>query len=221
MYKRAIFPLLVLMLISAIPVSAFSPSPSRWVSDETCVTQGGYEFCIKVVFDLDCNGWTYTGWIDRHNYPPIGGAAIGIEIPVDMSGSWTIDDVPEKYTWVGNFYFHMGIGPVLSVEFPVTVVLRDCDYLPKSCSHKKEYFMYTLRDDNQPPTWQTYCYIISNNGIPSVESQARICSVPGHDHVYRATNIPYGGWVSTDCNGIASYGWPDWQSSWYRPQYAK
>jgi hypothetical protein len=220
MNKRAIFPLLVLMLIFVVPVSAYSPFSSRWLSDETCVTQDGYEFCMTVVFDLDCNGWAYKGFIPRYNYPE--GGAMGIEGVFVSQGFWTIDDVFETYTWVGNFYFNLGQAPdIYEVKFPVTVVLRESDCLSDSCLHKKQYFMYTLRDDNQPSTWQPYCYIISNNGIPSVESQARICSVPSYDHVFRATNIPYGGWVSTNCNGMASYGWPDWQSSWYRPQDGK
>lgn len=85
----------------------------------------------------------------------------------------------------------------------------------------ERYYMYTMRDANQPEGWQRYCYIISNNGFPSVESQARICSVHGIDYVYRATNMPYSGWVSTDCNGNPYYSWPDWNPEWYRPEFAK
>ena len=92
---------------------------------------------------------------------------------------------------------------------------------PSSCDKRPRYFMYTFRDNNQPETWQEYCYIISHNGYPGVESQARICSVPNFDHVYRASKLVYKGWVSTDCNGIASYGFPEWQSSWYRPRFEK
>jgi hypothetical protein len=97
----------------------------------------------------------------------------------------------------------------------------NCYENASSCAKKPRYKMYTFRDDNQPDTWQEYCYIISNNGYPSVESQAIICSVPGYDYVYKATSMVYSGWVYTDCDGIASYGWQDWQSSWYRPQFAK
>ena len=85
----------------------------------------------------------------------------------------------------------------------------------------ERYYMYTLRDANQPEIWQRYCYIISNNGFPSVESQARICSVRGFDHVYRATSMLYSGWVYTDCNGNPYYGWPAWNPEWYRPEFAK
>ena len=88
-----------------------------------------------------------------------------------------------------------------------------------SCWEYPSYYMYTLRDNNQPGTWQPYCYIISNNGIPSVESQARICSVPGFDYVYRATHLIYEGWV-TYCRGRAYYGWPDWKFEWYRKEFA-
>jgi hypothetical protein len=90
-----------------------------------------------------------------------------------------------------------------------------------SCPKTPRYYKYTFRDDNQPVTWQTYCYIISSNGYPGVESQARICSVPGFDHVYRTTKMVYEGWVYTDCNSIASYGWPDWKSTWYRPKFTE
>lgn len=102
------------------------------------------------------------------------------------------------------------------------VIRLTCSIPPRSaCERTARYFMYTLEDTNQPPTWQPYCYVISNDGVPSVESQARICTVPGFDHVFRATNIPFGGWVYTDCHGTASYGWPHWQPSWYRPAFVK
>jgi len=104
-------------------------------------------------------------------------------------------------------------------------VINNDECLPippkSSCPSTKRYYMYTLEDANQPPGWQPYCNIISANGYPSVQIQARLCTPPGAQHSFKATNIPYGGWVSTDCNGIVSYGWPTWQSSWYRPQYAK
>ena len=85
----------------------------------------------------------------------------------------------------------------------------------------ERYYMYTLRDVNQPGDWQRYCYIISNNGFPCVEAQARVCSVRGYDHVYRATSLMYSGWVYTDCNGNPYYGWPYWNPEWYRSEFAK
>jgi len=85
----------------------------------------------------------------------------------------------------------------------------------------ERYYMYTLRDANQPEGWQRYCYIISNNGFPCVEAQARICSVRGIDYVYRATSMSYSGWVYTDCNGNPYYGWPYWNPEWYRSEFAK
>jgi ubiquitin len=89
------------------------------------------------------------------------------------------------------------------------------------CERTPRYYMYTLLDENQPSTWLPYCYVISKNGVPSVESQARICTVKGFDHIVQATNIPYAGWVSTDCRGQARYGWPHWKSVWYRPEFAE
>jgi len=85
----------------------------------------------------------------------------------------------------------------------------------------ERYYMYTLRDANQPEDWQRYCYVISFDGFPSVESQARICSVRGIDYVYRATSLAYSGWVYTDCNRNPYYGWPHWNPDWYRPEFAK
>jgi large subunit ribosomal protein L40e len=91
----------------------------------------------------------------------------------------------------------------------------------QACEQTHRYYMYTLLDENQPLTWQPYCYIISDNGVPSVESQARICTVPGFEHTFLATNIPFAGWVSTDCNGRPTYGWPQWKPEWYRSKFAK
>jgi uncharacterized repeat protein (TIGR01451 family) len=88
------------------------------------------------------------------------------------------------------------------------------------CPTTPRYYMYTLEDVNQPAGWQPYCYIISANGYPSVQIQARLCTPPGSQHTFKATNIPYGGWVYSDCLGNASYGWPYWSPSWYRPEYA-
>ena len=107
--------------------------------------------------------------------------------------------------------------PSITIYEPSSCLVTDAS----SCPKVPRYYMYTFRDDNQPNTWQEYCYIISNNGYPSVESQARICSVPGYDHIYRATNMMFSGWVSTDCNGKVTYGWPAWRSSWYRSEFAK
>jgi hypothetical protein len=103
-------------------------------------------------------------------------------------------------------------------------VINNDDCLPvspeSSCPSTKRYYMYTLEDANQPPGWQPYCNIISANGYPSVQIQARLCTPPGAQHTFKATNIPYGGWVYRDCHGNASYGWPYWASEWYRAEYA-
>jgi hypothetical protein len=89
--------------------------------------------------------------------------------------------------------------------------------LPSSdgCPISKRYYMYTLKDENQPSTWQPYCYIISQNGFPSTTAQARVCS-PTAEHTFRATEQVFAGWVSTDCRGTPKYGFSEWDSSWYR-----
>jgi hypothetical protein len=154
---------------------------------------------------VDCNMW-------------LDVADIYIEGSLDHSlvmevGWWT-----DPYT-LESVIVH-GCSPCQHIP-PVTIYEPEHCLVARPCPVKPRYYMYTFRDDNQPDTWQQYCYIISNNGYPSVESQSRICSVPGFDHVYRATKMVYSGWVYIDCYGNAIYGWPDWQSSWYRPSFAK
>ncbi|NIM95440.1 MAG: DUF11 domain-containing protein [Anaerolineales bacterium] len=106
----------------------------------------------------------------------------------------------------------------ITEETPVDAS-KNCFTGSFSCWEYPKYYMYTFHDNNQPATWQPYCYIISNNGFPSVESQARVCSVPGFDYEYRATHLVYAGWVSY-CRGRAYYGWPDWKFEWYREEFA-
>ena len=193
-----------------------------------------YTFCAIMEFASDCDGWSVK-WPVFTNPSPYQLCAVFVIPDIPFSLPWIDDSQIESYDWNWDFpmYICDSSGNYISMlEHNVAFTIvepSNCpvDNIPssvdpvRSCPLTPRYYMFTLEDEYQPPEWQRYCYIISNNGIPSVESQARICSVPGYDHVYRATNIPYGGWVSTDCNGIASYGWPDWQSSWYRPQYAK
>jgi hypothetical protein len=155
----------------------------------------------------------------------------------DCNQWWDYVRIYDDGSFVGSYMLDAGgWSDPYTIESVVVSGSSPCQHIPPitiyepsnclktsvgSCKKTARYHMFTLEDENQPPEWQRYCYVISNNGIPSVESQARVCSVPGYDHVYKATNIPYGGWVSTDCRGNASYGWPDWQPSWYRPSFAK
>lgn len=139
----------------------------------------------------------------------------------DITSSFFIPNMLVRYHAI------MGSGAPLLDQFiydPATDVPA-CASLPYGstprCGMEPRYYMYTLEDANQPAGWQPYCYVISSNGPPSVESQARVCSVPGFDHVFRATNQPFAGWVYADCMGNASYGWPHWDPAWYRPGYTR
>jgi hypothetical protein len=173
------------------------------------VSSQGEVTCTYETYFYDCNLWVFVA--DMY----IDGSFSQSYV---MAAGWWAD----PYT-LESVIVHDGAPAPCQPIPPVTI------YEPEHCLMKRtdtcpktpRYYMFTLFDENQPPEWQRYCYVISNTGIPSVESQARVCSVPGYDHVYKATNIPFGGWVYTDCHGNSSYGWPDWQSSWYRPSFAK
>lgn len=135
---------------------------------------------------------------------------------------WMYSDVlPLSWT---HIYYPTGPDPGSSTV-SVTVNRADClapqPPASSSCVSTRRYFMYALQDENQPAGWPPYCYIISGNGIPSAQIQASLCSPLGAAHTFRATRIPFGGWVSTDCQGRVSYGWPDWDADCYRSDYAK
>ena len=132
---------------------------------------------------------------------------------------WTYSGIP--LNWI-RVYYPAGPDPGSSTV-AVTVNRDDCLAPPSSpaCELTPRYYMYTLQDANQTSRWAEYCYIISGNGYPNVDIQAKLCTPPGSEHTFRATNIPFGGWVSTDCQSNAFYGWPGWDASWYRSTYAK
>jgi hypothetical protein len=190
-HRKSILLLIIIIPLVLMPISASSQG------EVTCV------------FDpwVDCRLW-----------------ADAADIYID--GSYDHGFVMEVGWWADPYTLESvvvhGVAPCQHIP-PVTI------YEPEHCLKKRNnacpktprYYMYTFRDENQPDTWQEYCHIISNNGYPSIESQARICTVPGYDHTYLATKLVYDGWVSTDCHGNASYGWPAWDPSWYRSQYSK
>jgi hypothetical protein len=163
---------------------------------------------VTCVYDTgsDCNQWWDIVWIY------VDGVFDRLVI---NAGGWS-----DPYT-LESVIVH-GVDPCQHIP-PVTI------YEPESCLKKKtnacpktpRYYMYTFHDENQPGTWQEFCYIISNHGYPSVDSQARICTVPGYGHTYLATKLVYDGWVSTDCHGNASYGWSAWDPSWYRSEFSE
>jgi hypothetical protein len=135
---------------------------------------------------------------------------------------WMYSDVlPVSWT---HIFYPTGPDPGSSTV-AVTVDRADCLATPSpssnTCAATKRYFMYALEDVNQPSGWPPYCYIISHNGIPGVPIQASLCTPPGSDHTFRATNIPFGGWVSTDCRGQVFYDWSAWDPGCYRPEYAE
>ena len=151
-----------------------------------------------------------------------------------ISDTWANIGGPTAYVnfrahWVQQTrYFNPDTGYLTDVNvWPPTynLVINQADCLPPpsspACELTPRYYMYTLQDANQTSRWAEYCYIISGNGYPNVDIQAKLCTPPGSANTFRATNIPFGGWVSTDCQSNAFYGWPGWDASWYRSTYAK
>ena len=126
------------------------------------------------------------------------------------------------FPWIQEYYPPRP-APWIPTSAEVIINKSDCMIPPssQSCELTPRYYMYTLQDANQTSRWAEYCYIISGNGYPNVDIQAKLCTPTGSEHTFRATNIPFGGWVSTDCQGNAFYGWPEWDASWYRSTYAK
>jgi hypothetical protein len=185
-----------------------------------------YTFCAIMDFTSDCGGWSALTQ-DLTNPSPYEFCAPFIA-PSQVRGSWTDETQTESFDWSWSYATAL----CDSIGAYITMLQYDIDYTimePGDCPVETarsscltpRYYMYTLEDVHQPAGWQPYCYVISSNGPPSVEIQARVCSVPGFDYAFRATNLPYSGWVYADCMGNASYGWPDWQSEWYRPGYAR
>lgn len=206
------------LLLGTLLILLFLPIQAEGTSNQlhtvTSICDSFDLLCVHIHFTTDC---------DRAF---IGGVVEDVSISIQ---GWS---GPYMYAWTKPYQQESFLYDfTLQIVFPAEptkiytqqfqgALLEPSDCL-RSCELKHRYYMYTFHDANQPDTWQQYCYIISNNGYPSVESQARICSVPGYDHVYRATNMAYSGWVDTDCYGNTIYGWPDWQSLWYRPQFVK
>jgi uncharacterized repeat protein (TIGR01451 family) len=174
-------------------------------------------------------GWSCTGY-DPGDTCSFNDGTVYANGDIDSYGMRVIVDdlVPcdLEYIEAGVTVTHDGVmsSPFLSASVRHKVnITGACIPTPSTsvCPSTPRYYMYTLEDANQPPGWQPYCYIISANGYPSVQIQASLCTPPGSQHTFKATNIPYGGWVYADCLGNARYGWPHWQPSWYRPEYAK
>jgi hypothetical protein len=243
--RRLSIPLAFALMLIAIPLSAQAQpahQPALAIRTEcTTFSYGGntYFFCVDINPVADCSGYSLQNPTPWPSYPSTiyyrtdwtqGGLSTAPSWHSSLDGgTWTDPSMLESFHWLAEFRFYPGGG-----AFPPGTyfsVWHDFDILepsscmpissPPSCTLTPSYYMYTLYDENQPPGWQPYCYIISSNGYPGVEIQASLCTPLGSEHTFKATNIPFGGWVYTDCNGRVSYGWPYWQISWYQPQFAK
>jgi len=224
---RLTLAIVVAVLLTFIPVTASSNNHFAWTN--SCDTYGGFTYCLWVQYNIDCVGWqvTWFGWTSPDGGPFIGGGPLPPTPP--SSGVWTQPGVYENYDY--DLTLRLWITFSEYIDLNVTETFQEppvCDSVPTptptqapTCLNTNQYYMYTFQDENQPEKWQEFCYIISGNGYPSVEIQARVCSVPGFDHTYRATKMVYSGWVVKDCTGHLSYGWPAWDTLWYRSSYAK
>jgi hypothetical protein len=183
------------------------------VTLQQCIDNG--LLCAHVDYNADCQGWQISSVGYSNNGPTY---QVWNDLPpAAWSGSWTDPSVLESAHLGYSIYLYDVTLDYYFWHTFVFVVPEPPNCLSVAC--EQQYFMYTMEDAEQPTGWQRFCYIISRNGPPSVEAQARVCSVPGFEHVFRATNSPYAGWVST-CNGRAYYGWPAWDPAWYRPEFA-
>jgi hypothetical protein len=220
---KFVFLLLIAIFLASAPGAAEARNGVAAITSE-CQPHNGYTYCLSIQYDIDCDGWqvTWYGWYSPDGGPWSGGAPIE-PIPA-YSGSW---DEPGVYeSAVFEMTLRLYIAGEDYVDLPISRTFEEpeaCDtaaVASSQCRSTNLYYMYTLRDASQPAGWQKYCYIISDNGYPSVEAQALLCSVPGFDHTYQATSAVFAGWVTKDCTGQIHYGWPAWDSSWYRPGFA-
>lgn len=214
--------IVVVTVLALIPVTASSAN-GHFAETSSCESYGGFTYCLRVQYDIDCAGWkvTWYGWYSPDGGPWLGGGLLPPYPP--FSGSWTQPGVYEAYSY--EITLRLWITFSEYIDLTATETFQEppaCDIVPEpTCPNTNLYYMYAFQDEDQPRSWQEYCYIISNNGYPSVISQAKVCSVPGYDHIYRATKLVYSGWVYKDCTERIHYGWPSWEPAWYRSSYAK
>jgi len=228
MFRKYCLPVLAMILILA------------WIVPANAAALPSSDLVIQTRMTTTCAGWTFDVLSVTYNTPILPGSE-SWSGPTSQSGAWaTLNDAPPQ-EWI---QISLRLTARLTDGTPVYVDVSHNTFEPPAtmcsgwtststsfpdwtedtsaaCSVAPRYYMYTLEDANQPENWQPYCYIISSNGVPSVENQARICTPPGAEHTFRATNIPYHGWVSADCSGHAYYGWPDWMGAWYRPDHSQ
>jgi hypothetical protein len=205
--------------ILLVPSVAAAQSASPTVTE--CSTTNWGELCVTVTLSVDCCGWRVVS-LDPIVNPSFPEAEVSIYdlYAVPESGAWTDPSVQETATFVVEadgmeWWAGFTWGTTISYSIDEPAGCAGCG----GCAIIPRYYRYTRQDSEQPAGWAPYCYIISNVGPPSVEAQARVCTVPGFEHTYRATNVPYAGWVYADCLGRASYGWPAWDPAWYRGKW--
>jgi len=218
-FIRAFVVSITLLVFLAIPLGspalAATTGPALEYSETQCIHDGNV--CVQIAYARNCDGWVLVTRIlmSRHPY-----TATMISVTPE-EGPWTKPNLLEsdQVTFrVESFLNQESLASLGTHDF-VFEIVEPSECAPDACALKPKYYMYTLRDGNQPDSWLPYCYIISNDGFPSTKRQAQLCTVPGFDHTFQATQLVYSGWVSTGC-GEPSYGWPAWNPDWYRSEFA-
>jgi hypothetical protein len=228
---RDLLVLVALIALVALPQAVRASPPAQngedWIQVEDCETVGAYTYCLYYWYRTDCDGWETTfNWDEMWTNDPRYTYMVR-QWGSAQSGSWSQPGVLETYpfyyvfTWFGGTPGDAELLHLQTIDFVIAEPAACEPNAGPSCTLTRRYYMYTLQDANQPPSWQPYCYVVSSVGSPSVESQARVCTVPGFEHTYQATSILYAGWVYTDCNGRPYYGWPAWDPAWYRAKFAR
>jgi len=214
--KKFFLIFLILIIALWLPSNIYAQENGNdEISQEQCIYDGGV--CVRLVYTVDCNGWEWS-YLVISSQPPY---YLGVTNFYLYNGTWTNPAELESGQITGTVEVMLiATGESLGEYEFVFEISEPSECLPRSMQLTPKYYMYTLRDSNQPDTWLDYCYVISDEGFPSVERQAAICSVPGFDYTYQATQLIFSGWVSLDANGQPHYGWPAWKHEWYRPEFA-
>jgi hypothetical protein len=214
--KVSRFLLSCILVLILIALQSPSPAFAEKQTDKHCLENN--RVCVQIRFDVTCDGWRWEVTSYTYGEPNI---TVWATEWIPWSDQW--NDPYALETDILTFRFTVRNQSTGATDGPYVMYFQikepgTCPVAP--CTLEPLYYMYTLYDSNQPETWQPFCYVISDQGFPSVERQAQICSVDGFDHTYQATHGPYSGWVSRDCRGNIKYGWPDWKAEWYRSEFA-
>jgi len=211
--RRTLLTTLLALTFLLLPTGASALVGHGTLSRE--VTLVGQTWHLDVMFESTCEGWRIDGYGVSYTSEPWTLYDFSLQSPTGFEGTWSSMSDSIEVVFVLEVERVGGGEPNQTGVYSIGYMTPPAECGGSACPATPRYFMYTLEDADQPDGWQPYCYIISSNGTPSVESQGRVCSVPGSGHTFRATNIPYAGWVYADCHGLASYGWPEWQPEWF------